>query len=262
MKAGSVQGLATCATTDEALQAFADLFDKVEGEAGLLEPVAPPLGFGAEGDVRDILDADFIVVAGAQPLEYQRVIGYFIHRAADQGATVAVIAESENELSDRADMTVSYAEADKVAKAAADAEKIVLVYSLGIKGKVMAEFRSLADKLSYLALSPARTKGGEVAGLKPAAFNGAATKFVLVSEQAENPAWADAVGDGFTVVQASYYSPLVERADVVLPTPLWYERTGSVTNIDGDTKPVAEVLPMPEGLRDDAEVLKTLADMI
>jgi formate dehydrogenase major subunit len=262
LKGGDVQGLATCATTNEALQAFADLFDKVGGEAGLLEPVAPPLGFGAEGDVRDILDADFIVVAGAQPLDYQRVVGYFIHRAADQGATVAVIAESENELSDRADMTVSYAEADKVAEAAADAEKIVLVYSLGIKGKVMAAFRPLAGKLSYLALSPARTMGGASAGLKPAEFNGAATRFLLVSEQAEDPAWVDALGEGFTVVQASYHSPLVERADVVLPTPLWYERTGTVTNIDGDTKPLAEVLPMPEGLRDDAEVLKTLADLV
>lgn len=262
LKGGDAQGLATCATTNEALQAFADLFDKVGGEAGLLEPLAPPLGFGAEGDVRDILDADFVVVAGAQPLDYQRVVGYFIHRAADQGATVAVIAESENELSDRADMTVSYAEADKVAEAATDAEKIVLVYSLGIKGKVMAAFRPLAGKLSYLALSPARTMGGAVAGLKPAEFNGAATRFLLVSEQAEDPAWVDEVGDGFTVVQASYHSPLVERADVVLPTPLWYERTGTVTNIDGDTKPVAEVLPMPEGLRDDAEVLKTLADMV
>ncbi len=262
LKAGDVQGLATCATTNEALQAFADLFDKVGGEAGLLEPVAPPLGFGAEGNVRDILDADFIVVAGAQPLDYQRVVGYFIHRAADQGATVAVIAESENALSDRADMTVSYAEADKVAKAAADAEKIVLVYSLGIKGKVMAEFRSLADKVSYLALSPARTKGGEVAGLKPAEFNGAATRFLLIGEQAEDPAWGDEIGEEFTVVQASYHSPLVERADVVLPTPLWYERTGTVTNLDGDTKPVTEVLPMPEGLRDDAEVLKALADRV
>jgi formate dehydrogenase major subunit len=133
---------------------------------------------------------------------------------------------------------------------------------LGIKGKVMAAFRPLAGKLSYLALSPARTMGGASAGLKPAEFNGAATRFLLVSEQAEDPAWVDALGEGFTVVQASYHSPLVERADVVLPTPLWYERTGTVTNIDGDTKPLAEVLPMPEGLRDDAEVLKTLADMV
>jgi anaerobic selenocysteine-containing dehydrogenase len=29
---------------------------------------------------------------------------------------------------------------------------------------------------------------------------------------------------GFTIVQASYQSPLVEQADVVLPAPIWYER--------------------------------------
>jgi formate dehydrogenase major subunit len=98
--------------------------------------------------------------------------------------------------------------------------------------------------------------------LKPAESNGAATKFYLLSEQALDPAWLDEAGNGFTVVQASYHSPLVERADVVLPTPLWFERTGNVTNIDGDTKPLVEVLPMPEGLRDDTEVLQTLADMV
>jgi formate dehydrogenase major subunit len=264
MQAGKVQGLAACATTNEALSAFADLLGKAEGDAGLLEPVAPVLGFGAEAKLADILDADFIVVAGAQPLDYQRVVGYTIYRAADQGATVAVIADSKNKLSERADMTVSYADADKVAKAAADAEKIVLVYSVGVKGKVMAAFRELGDKVFAMALNPGRNeKGAAAAGLKPAELNGAATQIFLMGEQTENDGLVDAVNaDTFTVVLASYHSPLVDQADVVLPTPLWYERTGHVTNIEGQVKPLDEVLPMPERVRDDAEVLATLADML
>ncbi|MCU0519208.1 MAG: 2Fe-2S iron-sulfur cluster-binding protein [Anaerolineae bacterium] len=262
-KAGGVQGLTTCATTNEALEAFAGLFAKAKGEAGLLEPVAPVLGYGTTGKLADILDADFIVVAGAQPLDYQRVVGYFIQRAADHGATVAVIADTENSLTKRATMTVSYADADQVAKAAADAKKIVLVYSVGIKSRVIAAFRHLGDRLYTLALSPGRNeRGATAAGLKHAEPNGAQTRFFLLGEQSEDQALTTKVDGAFTVVQASYLSPLVEGADVVLPTPVWYERTGHTTDYAGVVKPVAEVLPKPAAVRDDAEVLSALAAML
>lgn len=263
LEAGNVQGLATCATTNEGLEAFAKLFEKIEGEAGLLEPTASALGYGKDAKLQDILDADFIVVAGAQPLEYQRVVGYLIHRAGDNGATVAVISDSENKLSERADMTVSYAEAEKVAKAAAEAQKIVLVYSVGMKSKVRTAFRELGDKLYALALSPGRNeKGAAAAGLKPAELNGATTQFLLLGEQAEDPSLVDKLNGAFTIVQASYMSPLAEQADVVLPAPVWHEQTGHFTNVEGTVKPVVEVLPMPEGVRNDADVLTTLAGLL
>ncbi len=263
LKAGDVQGLATCATSNEALTAFQTLFNKMDGEAGLLEPLAPDLDYGTKAKLEDILDADFIVVAGAKPLDYQRVAGYFIYRAGDQGAKVAVISDSETEMSARADMTVSYADADQVVQAAAGAQKIVLIYSIGIKGKVLTAFRQLSEQLFYLALSPGRNEqGARAVGLQPLALNRAATRFFLLSEQSEQPALLDKLNRAFTIVQASYLSPLVEQADVVLPAPLWYERTGHVTSIEGTIKPLVEVLPKPEGVRDDAEILTALADLL
>ncbi|MCJ7551761.1 MAG: molybdopterin-dependent oxidoreductase, partial [Anaerolineae bacterium] len=166
-------------------------------------------------------------------------------------------------LSERADMTVSYADTDKVAKAAADADKVVLVYSVGIKGKVRAAFRGLGDKLSYLALSPGRNqKGAASDSLRTAEPNGAATLVFLMGEQAEDPALLEKLNGAFTVVQASYVSPLVERANVVLPAPVWYERAGHVTNVEGDVRAVNQVLPMPDGVRDDAVVLAALVDLL
>jgi len=263
IKEGAALGLAMCATTNEALDAFAKLFEKFEGKAGLLEPTAPELGYGTPAKIQDVLDADFIVVAGAQPLEYQRVIGYFIHRAADKGATLAVISESENALSERADMMVPYAEADKIAKAAAEANKLVLVYSVGIKPEAIEAFKSLGDKVHFLALDPARNaKGAEAAGLAPMELEKADTLFFLLGEQSEDDALLSKVNGAFTVVQASYYSPLVECADVVLPGPIWAERTGHVTNLEGKVFVVNPVLPMPEGIRDDAEVLASLAEKL
>ena len=263
LKAGDVEGLAQCATTNEALAAFARLMARVGGKAGTLEPIAPDLGYGTEAQVNDILDTDFIVVAGAQPLDYQRVIGYFIHRAADKGATVAVIAESENKLSERAHMTVSYAEAAKVVAAAADARKVVLVYSVGITPEVISALEPLAGKLVALKLNPARNgKGAEAAGLTPIVPNGAATQFVLLGEQSEDEALAAKLNGAFTVVQASYRSSLVDKADVVLPSPIWFEQTGHVTNLEGKIFPLNAALAMPEMVKGEAEVLVALAEMV
>lgn len=112
-------------------------------------------------------------------------------------------------------------------------------------------------------MSPGRNeKGAASLGLKPAEPNGAKALFFLMGEQSEDPALLTMLNDAFTVVQASYQSPLVEKADVVLPTPLWYERTGHMTDCEGTVKPVAEVLAKPATVRDDAEVLSALADLL
>jgi formate dehydrogenase major subunit len=263
LKEGNAEGLALAGTTNEALAAFAKLFDKVGGKAGVLEPKAPALGYGNEAKLADVLDADVIIVAGAQPLDYQRVVGYFIHRATDKGATVAVVTDGENTLSERATMTVGYADVAKVVEAAADAEKVVLVYSVGIKSEAVDAFKALGDKLSVLALSPARNgAGADAAGLSPMAPNGAATQFFLLGEQSEDASLVEKLNDAFTVVQASYKSALVEKADVVLPTPLWSERSGHVTNLEGVVLPLNPAMKMPETVKDDAEVLAKLAKMV
>ena len=263
LKEGNVEGFATGATTNESLSAFSKLFAQVGGKASLLDTQAPELGFGTVGTIADIAEADYIIVAGADPLEYQRVIGYLVHRAADQGATVAVIAESENKLSERASVTVSYADAAKVTKDASNAEKVVLIYSLAINSAVMSALQPLADKLNYIALSPSRNgKGAEKAGLKSGEPNGAAAQFFLLGEQAEDASLIGKLNGAYTVVQASYLSPLAEKADVVLPAPLWYERTGHITNLEGKVMPLQAVLTMADGVRDEAAVLNQLAEML
>ncbi|MDX9956127.1 MAG: molybdopterin-dependent oxidoreductase [Anaerolineae bacterium] len=261
LKSGSCQGLAACATTNEALAAFAKLIAKAGGKAGRLEPAALTLGYGTPARVADVLEADFIIVAGAHPLDYQRVIGYFIHRAADKGVPVAVITDGENALSARAAMTLASAQAGVVAQAAAAAEKVVLVYSVGLRPEVIAALKPLGDKLHFLALDPASNgKGAEAAGLAPLAPTKTDVAYIMLGEQA--PEETLQLKAGFKVVQAAYFSPLAEQADVVLPTPIWSERTGHITNLDGVIKPLNVVLPAPAGVRDEAEVLGQLLALL
>ncbi len=263
LKTGDAEGLALCATSNAALSAFARLFEKTGGRAGVLEPVAPALGFGSTAQLADLLDADFIVAAGAQPLEHQPVVAYFIQRAVDKGATLAVISNTPNILKTRAKITVGPDEAMKVVEAAGEATKIVLVYSVGATAATLAVFGSLADKVYALPLSPARNgAGAAAAGLNPIAPNGAATQYFLLGEQSEDAVPGVARNGAFTVVQASYHSALVDQADVVLPAPIWSERSGAVTNVSGVILPLNPALPMPEQVRDEAEVLAQLAERV
>ncbi|MBN1487072.1 MAG: molybdopterin-dependent oxidoreductase [Anaerolineae bacterium] len=263
LKDSKPQGLALAGTTNEALAAFVKLFEKAGGEAGRLEPLAPELDYGEPAQLKDILESDYIIVAGAAPLEYQRVVGYFIKRMADKGVPVALIGETVEGLQTQATLVLSYEEAGKAAEAAMSAKHPVIVYSVGLKAAAIEALKSLGDKARILALDPAHnSNGAQNAGLKPMAVNGADTLYFLLGEQSEDEALVAQLNGQFTIVQASYKSPLVERADVVLPTPLWYEREGHITNVEGQTLPLNAVLPMPASVRDDAEVLKVLKELI
>ena len=66
----------------------------------------------------------------------------------------------------------------------------------------------------------------------------------------------------FVVVQASFASPLTEKADVVLPTAIWSERAGSLTNTEGRVQKVNKVVEPRGGAKPDWEILSLLAEKL
>ena len=259
LKNGSTLGLAACATTNEALAAFAALLK----DAGRLEPAMPNLGSNRQAQVRDILDADLIVVLGADPLNSHRVVGYFIKRAADHGAQIAIIGEVETALDDYGTLTATYEDMGAVNEQAARSKKVVIVCGMDLKPEAIEALKPLADQALFLALDPARNgKGAEAAGLEPMTIEKRDTLYFLLGEQSEDEALVGQLDGEFTIVQASYRSTLVDRADVVLPSPIWAERTGSFTNLEGKVLPLNAAVPMPDQVRDESEVLAALSQMV
>ena len=60
------------------------------------------------------------------------------------------------------------------------------------------------------------------------------------------------------VVQASYESALTDVAKVVLPSAIWCEKTGSVTNFEGRTLPLRAALAPGGEAREDNAILETV----
>ena len=64
------------------------------------------------------------------------------------------------------------------------------------------------------------------------------------------------------VVCDIFLSETAELADVVLPTAQWAEEEGTMTNLEGRVIRRRRALPPPDGVRDDLELLKALADRL
>ena len=59
------------------------------------------------------------------------------------------------------------------------------------------------------------------------------------------------------VVQASYRSALTEKAAVVLPSTIWSEKSGTITNLEGRRLSLRPLLPVSGEAREDAAILES-----
>ncbi|GHS86696.1 4Fe-4S ferredoxin [Synergistales bacterium] len=66
---------------------------------------------------------------------------------------------------------------------------------------------------------------------------------------------------GFTVVQTPFLlPPMTNMADVILPAPAWFERSGHLCTLEGERLQVAKILSPIPGLKGFGEVMQNLCD--
>ena len=64
----------------------------------------------------------------------------------------------------------------------------------------------------------------------------------------------------FVVLQASYENVLSREADVIIPSLIWAERSGSYTNLEGMTQRVNRSITPPPEIKEDREIMIGIAD--
>ena len=161
-------------------------------------------------------------------------------------------------------------EMELVAELYGQAKHAVIIYGEGLleakDASVVTTILNLANitgnrrgnKLRVISLKPgANSRGAWELGLakgigedKPKAL------YLLLGDEPESQEllrWL--MGVHFLVVQASYYSPAIYMADVVLPSPIWAEREGKYVAMDGRVQQLKQVLEPKDGLPRDEEVL-------
>jgi formate dehydrogenase major subunit len=154
----------------------------------------------------------------------------------------------------------------------ATAKKPVFVYGKGLtqggSSKPLQALASLARLVNSPALISPKGKANSMAahayGLD-VAFNPESFKAVYVA-LGDDVAYERLIHSiekvPFLAVQASYTSPLTDRADVVFPVEMWAEQEGAYMNMEGRLQQAHAALKAPQGVLSNTQVLLKLAESL
>ena len=143
---------------------------------------------------------------------------------------------------------------------------VVVSRKLAIEDEVTARkaqaLQALDGKARFVGLVEGANAVGAVAeGV--GAWNGQGAVDALFVLAGDDPAVPTDLPEArFLVVQSAYRSPLTERADVVLPSPTWFERQGHLTNLEGRVRAVDAICAAPEGVPAEWHPLATLKERL
>ncbi len=260
--ADKVGVLASTEATNEALYLVGALFRETLGirGIGLLEG-AVPLLLDPQGRLTDLDEADLILVVGADPVADHPVVSFLIKRAADRGIPLIVVGDAENGLAPFSNVLFEAGDVRKAVEVAARAQHPLVMYGPMLTVEGAWSLQTL-EAARFIALEPGVNAQGALGFGLNRVFRAdkADTVYVLAGEDgtgAEGKLEALSP-EGFVIVEASYQSPLVERADIVLPAAIWTERSGTLTNLEGRVQDVHQVTSSAGSAKPDWEILALL----
>jgi len=229
-------------------------------------PHAPKSTDKSKGSLAKIAASDVILVIGADPVKDQPVSSFFIKRSVDKGARLVVVDGKDNGLAPFAFMNVEMTDIEKAIEVAERAREPIVLYGAGVTEAAAAALKKLQEKASFVPLEPGVNTHGAIAfglanGFKPSTVK---VLYALIGEEDCNgrDVLKDVDKNAFIALQASFVSPLTERADVVLPMAIWSERAGSLTNTEGCVQKVNKALEPVGEAKPDWEVLALLAEKL
>ncbi len=260
--------LTTTRATNEALTCLKRLFCGALGaqQCGLFHPVAANLSSRASALLMDILGADCILVAGADPVQDHPVASFLIKRAVDAGSRLIVMHDRETDLAIHADDQLPMAAVDQAVEALQKARQPVVVCGSEVGTEAARALRKLGDHVEWVPLHPGVNTHTAVRLALNRRFDPQGLRLAYILAGEEDREFTDLVNqldrDTLTVVQATYASALTERADVVLPMAAWMEWSGTLTNTTGVIQSVNPAGPPQGQAKQDWDILEQLTQKL
>jgi len=265
--AADVSALATPRATTETLTQFAELFKGMgAGNVGSTQAV-PDFLAEAEGTMASLDDADLYLVIGADLDADHQVAGIAIRRGVmNRGATLVMVDPADSALTEMARVKVSADDMGDAIALALGADAPVVVYGAGAGAALAALKSALADKAQFLGLVPGtNSRGALKAGLNgsPIAEEAGKNIFLMIGDDIADDALLAALDGADTlIVQGCYRDALAEKADVILPTTIWAEKSGTLVNTEGRSLAMQAALKPPMSVMDDGAILSALAEKL
>jgi len=179
---------------------------------------------------------------------------------------------------DAAMIGISQKELTEAAKILGKAKRSIVVYGEGIlqqqnAGLITALYKLAAVSGSKTGVISLKSKGNSrsawdmgianssVSVINDLAQNSIKALYLLLADDYTEAKELLALPRGldFLVVQSSYLPPLVQKADVVLPSPIWTEVGGNYTTLDGVPVSASRLINPPDGVKADWEIISEIS---
>lgn len=258
----SVAGLISSKVTNEEAGTFIELlgYGKV-GEFGT-NTVLPDKE--KKASLEDVNASDCILMYKVDLDNESRVVGSFVKLGIHKrNAKLILVDDKDNHFDDHATLKLQPEVLYKAKEFISQASNPVIIYSSNTNEEEVKALSALSTKVKLMGL----TAGGNSRGLHNMGINGKvdAEKAKAIYILACDDNLKDKLDDydkGFLVLQTSYYDDEIEKADVVLPSPIWSEKSGRITNIDGLVQDVSKSIEAPEGIQPNESIVKLLGDKL
>lgn len=292
MKSGKMGALVSSLATDEELAVFSSFKEAVgtiktasyQGSImrGFYKGIKPFVDQGVRPftAAHNILSADAIVLMDADPQKVLPVAASYVRVAVlHKGAKLIHVGSGSTPFPGITDLEVRDVSDPKVAELLAGTKNLVVL--LGVS--VLANPETVTKALNFAIGRKAFFEDG--LGIVPllghsnvlGAMNTVMSMdswlgdedqdFLYVYSTGIVPESAKALNAmsraGFTVVQTPFMlPPLSNLADVILPAPAWYERSGHLCTLEGERRQVTKILDPIPGLKGFGEILQTLCSKL
>ncbi len=198
-------------------------------------------------------EADLFVVVGTDLTVDHQVASFSVKRGVrHRGARLMLVCDGDNGLAPWAFKQVGLDEAASVLDVIKGAQAPVIVYDAKAASAARAIAEAVPAAKCVAFTDGANTKGLAAAGVAEAfAATGAKAYLVIAGEAkgASERVMAALEKAEFVAVQASYAEPWAKVADVILPMPTMWEKSGTITSADGVQREVRGAVAF-EGLSD------------
>ncbi len=215
----------------------------------------------AAADMAALDAADCFIVVGVDLTVNYQVAGFAVKRGRrHRRAPLFVIDDAKNGLDSWASAKLAPGSTEEAIKVAVKAESPVIICDAASYAQA-ADLAGGLPKAKIVSFGP----GGNSAGLSSAGIreafkaNGARAYYVLAGEAATmgNDLKQALEEADFVVVQASFRQPWESVADVILPTPIMHEKSGTMVNAEG--RQATLVSAVSNGLPSENEVIERLS---
>ncbi len=245
-------GIISPRATNEAAFSFKKLFDKNA------HSTTPHKTTAGNGKLSDIEEGDWIFIAGTDLDEEFNVVSSFVKRAANRGAKVTVLGSAGKRVDKKAAKILAEDDVANLEKLIVKSERPVFVWGPATHPTVVKYLHSLKNKIKQIGLAAgANSRGLEKAGIKP--LSESSTREALYLLIADDVASCEVEEESRKaknlIIQSSYVNEIAERADVIFPSPPWFERSGTYTNTEGRLCQLNRACEPPEGVLTDEEIV-------